>query len=351
MNLNNYLNNLRKGKRTFQNQIETYDKKYRAAKFSRFEHKAMLTIVFGILSFIMLSIINLGLASLGTQSLGTILPAWVISSVTILSSLGIGAIIGKHVEKKQNLKTEIQNNLSKTEQEKLESEIRNEIELERTKNESKLNEELISQVAPLEKNNLELSDLDETLSKNLDDETALLTSLSAQKILNERFRSIRNKKSNFLDTLAFTLTTGIGVTYFTHISLPITGGVVNYYSLLATFIISSIGGLTYKINKNRKERELFNKINGELGSLSLPTTIENSDVEAYSIKEKIEENIKTISKNKTDLIKERELLELSKTNTQKSLSEKQVLRETPILNSNETELTEEPAIRTLRPRY
>lgn len=351
-------------------QIVISDQRKTIINFNKFKYKADVTATFSFISSLVISLLTVILGkSESIVSLVSTIPVEAFPFIFAGGSL-CGGIIGRKLfELKLKLKERlISFTTASTESEKLEEEVKYEIQLEKAKNRNKaikkiidsLNpNKLISSISLFDECNIinkkailnkeELEKKIEELSVLLKEQNDELDLLTTQKVLLKKFLNVKDKSFQKSKEVTDLTCQGFGVAMCTGMPLfslkayPLSSisEFSVYLSLFAPVIAAIIGGCVYFKKRNKDNIKVFNNLNNELGENALPDKIKEDYCEEYDIDTKIESKIIEISIVGIQLQEYKRALE-SFTNDE---DKKQIL-EPSVAKEHVIQATKEPSVKT-----
>lgn len=315
-------------------EILVNDEKTRMAKANRFESKVETTVAFSLLPYLGLATTSAVLIANGTMTnvVGSI-PPESIPLIILGGSLGIGTIARKLLEKKYKIEERLRAfTNAKTDKEKLEEELRHEIEIEKIENRNrtleeaketiKANQAMINSLSsrynisdknmPLTKEELEYKV--EELTNVLKQKYEELDILTTQIALYRKFSKVKSKADRVMDTAMNAMMGGMITMMYVDMPIILMKDIIHYdnpntafISILAPFF-AGIGGISaYTINKNKNISKTYNKLNNELENNSLPK--DQEAIDTISLAAKIDNLIKEISLLLIQLYEQKRILE------------------------------------------
>ncbi|MDD6879848.1 MAG: hypothetical protein PUD59_06505 [bacterium] len=334
MKIDDFKHELFEQKKQNELQIDLYNKKSIISKVNKFEHKAGLTAIFSMVAYVPVFFIT---AILGKNFNDLMLSSGILNyyypSLLVGCSLGIGSMITHLIQKKYQVKSIFKSfSKSKNECEKLEEEIRYEIEKEKLRNKNKVIDNLISCIdIDRDKSNLEITskeniidnqiiyeEMEKRINKlllSLEEQNNLIDILSSQKVLNKRFLTFREQFRKLSIRILNSMVVGVFILYLNFPAFVI-GDSVTYSSaltslmpIIAPFTVGIICSNVYTSMRNKKYEKVFRKINSELEENSLDEIIDNSLDEERVINESLNQAIKLACNTTLELKKEQLFLE------------------------------------------
>lgn len=311
---------LEKEKEKNNKQIEIYDERTKMSKVNGIEYKCEATLSLASIGFLLLLILTGILTKLLSPSeIANIFPGITHQIFIIGGSLGIGAITRTLLDKKNKVKERWESfSTAKTQTEKLEEEIRYQIELEKVTNRNlaidetirilNLNQEtfektsgrynLEDRTAPLTKEDIE--NITQSLSAIVKEQYDKLDILTTQKVLNDRFWKIRSKLHRFSETIMISQLSG-ALTMFVAacsstmmLNITAEGSILRtIIALLTPYIIGVVGSSVYLNKKNQMYKQVFTKLNAQLGKNSLKENFAISYEESFQEQERLEKEIES----------------------------------------------------------
>lgn len=316
--------------------IRDYDEKMRMCRVNQKDYQIgnslPLASIFYFLPIFILMFLD---GNIDLSIITNVIPAFTVPILLIGGSLSIGTIISKLLNKKYKTKERFKSfSNAKTEVEKLEEEIKNQIELEKLNNRNKIinyviedledNVSILSKISDrytithrnLSQTKEETTDNITKISSLLEEKYKELDVLITKKVLHENFWRIREKFQRIADPLLITLGGSIGIMMLATLPFITAETLLSSCSILEKDImfISSLvcGGIApniYLIKRNKDKKNVFNNINKTLGDNSLPEKIKSAHDEERELKSLIEKEIREISLAEIQLIEQKEVLE------------------------------------------
>ena len=249
-----------------------------------FESKFWITLFFSLVGYLPLFLLSSFLIkTFGVALFTNIIPAYSFPVLLIGSSLVIGVLGKKIMYEKYKLKERLKYfSTANTENEKLKEEICYQIELEKLKNrnltlnetikELNENELLLKKISRkyeiCEKNDFIAKESSikkiEDLSKNIKEKYDNLDMLSSQKVLSDRFWKVRLKGQKAVDTIMYSLISGMLSMFFILIPTLMVKETIAFGSLyvglatiLAPFAAGIIGTSVYMNKRNNDQKEFL----------------------------------------------------------------------------------------------
>lgn len=300
--------------------IDECNKRKNVAKFNRFERKLGYIGAYAFLSYLplmagLLLTIRYGdISFLSNLAPGITLP---IGTIVIPSIIGIA--VNKIVDKKYNIKNRLKEfSSAKNEAEKIEEEIKNLIEIEKTSNRNNAISKSINCIKEncsiLDKFSSkydikEKEDVSENvdadikeLSQNLKCKEKELDILCTKKVLANSFHQIRIKTKIF-DTLVYSMVGGLMLALSTAaptLALNNIGKIqISSFSPLFPFFIGYGASVGFFLKRNNDYKKVFNRFNSELGFDRLSNYLDNeynAPIEEINvISKQIEDKVSEIS--------------------------------------------------------
>lgn len=294
----------------------------KAASINQLDNKLLLTFACALIPYVAITIVFVILVKvLGASTIANILPPFISQIIFTGVPLGIGALRSKLIFKKQKIKERLKSfSKAKTETEKIEEEIYNQIELEKLNNRNKINIQAINSLDYNEsilqfvsdKYNIEeknqSSNKEETeqklnvLSTIIEKEYNELDILSTKKTLNTHFSEIRDNYEKVTAILYACMTAGLMTMAVTFTPLFMLREVYTYSSLftnllhaLAPLAVGILGACGYRIKRNKDSEKAFDNLNSTLGENQLPKNTKDIHKETKEYKRIIEDKINHIS--------------------------------------------------------
>lgn len=313
-------------------QINIYDERIRLSSVNQFEYKAIITIIFSLLSFFTLLFLPEILTKSGIiASLTRAIPTESFSLIITGCSLCVGTIGRKILERKFKIKERLkQFTTANTQSEKLQEEVKYTVELEKAKNRNKViqqtldllnsNQSILNSLShrydmndrtmpqTLEENKKGVEDF----SKLLKDKYTELDILTTKKILNENFWKVRTKGQKVKDTMMTGMLGGLFTMIYGNLPHLIVMGYIpssGLMPLFTPFIAGFMGAIGYMIKRNKDYIHVFNNLNNELGENALPDEIKEEYEKHQDTDAKIENKIRDISKNEIKLYELKRIME------------------------------------------
>jgi len=320
--------------------IKSITNKLRIIQSNKFEWRFSNTMLFTALVYLV-SIIILGI--LGSSIISPLIPANIIPYTVLAYSLGLG-IIGENIYNKVVNNKEKFNEYFSNDTNKLEEEIRNEIELNITQNKNNIINKTIEllndnkyKCSLLKQNKEETKNTIHQLKTLIDSAYKELNIETTKKVLIEKFCTIRDKSQKRNKTIITSIFSGIisvlliclvGIFIKDIITFNIVG------NLIIPFIIGSVTTSIYSIKNNKNTKKIFNKLNNELGNNSISYEVSKDDIKTLTEDKKIVNYI-SILKTELDKLEERydKLVEEEKKANSTILNKE---KENPILSDSPT---------------
>lgn len=328
MNISEIIKKFEIKKETNKKNMDNLSEKIKMSLINQLDLKMGILLAFSSIFFLISSF-----TFLFASSAGLVINSLSVGSVAALligAPLAMGAIINKIVNKKFQIKERIKKfSKAKTEQEKLEEEIRYQIEYEKLNIKNNI---IGKTIADLEKNSKILNEVsnnyylinkDESKSKedlendinNISDKIKELESeldeLITRKILCDVLSGIKTWPFFVIFIMLVFTTCSMYTGLVLYLAAKITNTVITGLFLLPNGLISLFASFIngYIMNKkNSNLKAIFNKINSELGNITLTDELSNSPEKLYNEIEKI----KSLIKLKTDEISAFQVLLLEK---------------------------------------
>lgn len=301
-------------------QINEYGYKVTTLKVNRLENKLINSFFFSFLSYFIVTLSSFFLVQIiDFSKIAHILPMLLTTSI-----FGGGVLIEKLLEKKKKFKENLQQfSYSKTEVEKLEEELKYEIELEILKNHNiaiylamdhlKGNNSLVEGCNTGEKSNSKIAvqkinnDLHE-LYKDLDE-------ITTKKVLSGKFLKVIDKFARVNSEFLISVLIGLVMTLLADLPIAIfvsngyisfTDSISSFISICSPFIVGSLATGGYFMKKSKDMTTVFNHFNSQLWDLGI------SEVVVYQKKEELErllkKKIQVIVEKEVQLQKEKSIL-------------------------------------------
>lgn len=315
---------LEKEKEQNNEQIRISDERMRMLKVNSLEYKAEITSVFSIVASVVLLLISLiPLKSLGTS----IITNFIYPIALIGSSLGIGTIGRILLDKKYQTKERLKAfSTAKTQAEKLEEEVHYQIELEKANNRNKAidesikvlnaNQTMLSRIsgrydlydrtAPQTKE--EAQQKLEELTNIMKEQYEKLDLFTTKKVLQDRFREIRQKYLRRQTTMFVTMISGVftmTIATFPILMVPSSSVLARLTVPIVSLITGIVGSSAYMSKRNKDHRKVFDNLNSQLGENALIENLDKkieSDLEEQKeIETLIENQIRNISLTEVQL--------------------------------------------------
>lgn len=351
-------------------QIKISDERKRMANVNQFEYKALGTLGFSVVPYLILFFLLMALTKNGIiTSLRGIIPAELFSYAIEGGSLSIGALVIEIFKWKFKSKERLKAfTTAKTQSELIQEEVKYAIELEKAINRKKAIKQAIDLLDSKQSISNSLSDQydirDKTIpqtekdaKRKVEDLSLVLKGkydeldvLTVQKVLHEKFWRVRSVLDKVLSMIIAPLL--VGFITMIYVDLPLI--IVKDYlfssgliSMFAPFIAGIMGAGGYMIKRQKDYIKAFNNLNKELGENALPNKIKESYEERKDIDAKIESKINEISKVEFKLQEQKRNLESFSTDdsekeqTIEPLVAKEQTIEVTIDNGNESRYTQE----------
>lgn len=312
--------------------IEEYSLKITAIKNNRFEYKLAEIIGFSLIPYILFLNIT-SLLSSGAALL-TYIPGELISILVAASSLAVGDVCRKILDKKFKISEKLKEfSNATTEKELLEEEIVNEIELEKTKNRNMSIQNAIGLLQTKKSAFKFLSDKSciksideiqtrkktqeeiEKYSQTLKIRNEELDILSTKKVLHEKFGEYREIDRKKVDNI-ITLTMGVLVGLFSLVycnapsiineAIAFSSNASHLLSFSIPFVLGTVGTIGYMIKTKKDNMKVFNKFNNKLGDDKLPLEIEDGYNEGQEINKSLAKKVDIVCRVE-NLLREQEI--------------------------------------------
>lgn len=308
-----------------------FDAIKRLANVNRFEDKALTTFAMSLLPYGALIGLSLHLFKDG-NAISTISVEGLSVMITG-GSLLVGAVGTKLLNKKKKIKERLQPFTdAKTEAEKLEVEVKSEVEVEKAENrnlilqkavdfivsEQKARKDLAKQYdmrdKNLDKSPEEIQTEVESLSRTLEEKYGELDLLIFQKVLNDYFWGVREKANLFLNTSVVSILGGAFTMCCMNVpTLIFRDYLPDDFSLVHAItpaIVGAIGSGCYMLKKNQVYSKAFQSLNKQLGENALPNKTKSIYNDQEEIRSKIELAIDDLGKLKAQLLVQKQYLEM-----------------------------------------
>ena len=303
-------------------QITVSDQRTRMAKFNQFEYKAIGTLGFSMIPYLLLVVLSAILTKNGAMtSITSAIPAESLPLIIVGSSLGVGTIGRKILEWKFKTKERFKSfTTAKSQSEKLQEEVKYAVELEKAKNRNKAIQQTMDS---LNSNQLILNSLSSrcdisdkvlpqtkeesqkrvkelsTLLKVKYDELDVLTT---QKVLHEKFWKVRTNGQKIMEIMMAGMMGGLFTMMYGDMPLIMLRDSLTYssvssslISILTPLIVGVAGVSGYVVKRNKDYEKTFIILNSELGENALPEKIKEAYEEQQNIDAKIEGKMREIS--------------------------------------------------------
>lgn len=306
--------------------ININDEKMRLAKINRFEELLTSSIGFAVLAYFGIVgvceylVINDSVGAL--SNIMSISEYFLTTAAAMATSLGLGALVTKVIVGKQKLKERFKTfSDAKTEAEKLEEQVKYEIELEKAKNRNKAIKKMMEaqeknrRFLEIMTSKYEIKDKEtpqsrEECEKNiqaileaLEINFEKLNKLTYKKVLEETTSAVRDKISARLDVGRNSLITGAVTMLLFDIPIIFTHGLITDASMMAIYMCVSLpfvisagvaGAFTTKWNRDRKK--MFKNLNENLGDDKLSEELNFDDYKLDTLEKDIDCVMATIEK-------------------------------------------------------
>lgn len=306
--------------------ININDEKMRLAKINRFEELLTSSIGFAVLAYFGIVgvceylVINDSVGAL--SNIMSISEYFLTTAAAMATSLGLGALVTKVIVGKQKLKERFKTfSDAKTEAEKLEEQVKYEIELEKAKNRNKAIKKMVEaqeknrRFLEIMTSKYEIKDKEtpqsrEECEKNiqaileaLEINFKKLNKLTYKKVLEETTSAVRDKISARLDVGRNSLITGAVTMLLFDIPIIFTHGLITDASMMAIYMCVSLpfvisagvaGAFTTKWNRDRKK--MFKNLNENLGDDKLSEELNFDDYKLDTLEKDIDCVMATIEK-------------------------------------------------------
>ena len=333
MNISEIIKKFEIKKETNKKTMDNLSEKIKMSLINQLDLKMGILLAFSSIFFLISSF-----TFLFASSAGLVINSLSVGSVATLligTTFGTGAIINKIVNKKYQIKERIKKfSKAKTEQEKLEEEIRYQKEDDKFNSKNNLTDKTITDLETNSKilnkvsNNYYLVNKDESKSKemlendinNINDKIKRqkneLDELTTKKVLCDVLFCTKTGELFviFIVLVFTTCSMYLGLSFF--LASKITNTVITELFLLPIGSISLLASSIYGYLMNKKNSNLkaiFNKINSELSDTTLTDELSNSSEKLYKETEKIKSliNLKTeeLSASQILLLEKKQILE------------------------------------------
>lgn len=306
--------------------INVNDEKMRLAKINRFEELLTSSIGFAVLAYFGMVgvceylVINDSLGAL--SNIMSISEYFLTTATAMATSLGLGALVTKAIVGKQKLKERFKTfSKAKTDAEKLEEQVKYEIELEKANNRNKAIKKMLEaqeknrRFLEIMTSKYEIKDKEtpqsrEECEKNiqaileaLENNFEKLNKLTYKKVLEETTLAVRDKMSARLDVGRNSLITGAITMLLFDVPIIFTHGLITDASMLAVYMCVSLpfvigagvaGAFTTKWNQDRKK--MFKNLNENLGDDKLSEELNFDDYKLDTLEKDIDYVMATIEK-------------------------------------------------------
>lgn len=297
------------------------DSKRRLLNVNSFFYKFKLTTIFSGLSFAALCIIDTVLMNIAEPSIINTLPEFVFPTALMVGSFGSGLIINNMIYKKYDFKNRLRNfSNAKTDKDKLEEEMKYEIEIEKLLNKNKIIDKKLSNINEYASNQNENNQYDcyfpelksSDLPNILEEKHKKLDGLITQKVLIERFYNKIQKKERRVSYLlsmvigGFILFTGYQIPILSVSKIAANSSLLQcLIDLTVPFVIGSGIAYAYDIRKNKISKKVFDSYNKNLEEYTINPDInfDNYYSKINEINSKIKTQINEISFLEVEILK------------------------------------------------
>lgn len=356
-------------------QINISDERTRMASINQIDYKLGAILSTAIIPYFGLTMVCALLENLvDITTFTNIFTPYSIPIILAGSSLGIGTIINKSLEKKWQTKERFHAfSKAKTEAEKVEEEVFYRIELEKANNRNQVIQKTID---TLESNNSLLQRLSskydineknvpqtensakkklEELSPVLEQKYNELDILTTQKVLSESFWRLRCKGQKGIDLTLVTMGGGSMPMMLNAIPFTTMNDTYTSFSLLTRtlmlfipLVVGALGTSIYWTRRNKVREIALNKLNNKLDENALPKQVENTYNETQELLAMIERKISDISVLEVQFKETQRVLEriTSEHSTQIDLSQSLGRNSVENIINNSTQFPDEVAIPT-----
>jgi hypothetical protein len=262
--------------------------KMKLASVNQMGSKIAESLGFALLFYVSLILLIMLLIKYGSLALLiNIIPINILPFAVFGGSLAVGGLITKCIDKKFKIEEKIKSfSKANTQIEKIEEEVKYEIETEKAKNKNEIinktsnlvssSEVIVSTVSSEEQDNKkkEEENKDEVqlkinnIKKTLKEKYVELEDLIKQKVLHEKFWETKSKSDRVIKTTLAGLLSGVATLMC--IVIPVIA-MKNFFSLnfagmamlylVAPFVVGALIGSGYMIKKNKDNKKVFNKLN------------------------------------------------------------------------------------------
>lgn len=301
--------------------ININDERARMSKVNGLEYKGLVTLTLSFTAYVLLYIATIILTkTTGIGAITNILPGFTFDLALIGGSLGLGAIAKKILDKKYKIKERLRNfSTSKTQAEKLEEEIRYQIEVEKAKTRNRAIDATI-EVLEFKHNTLRVVSRDDKhipqtreeaewkvqeLTAIVEEKYSILDLLSTKQVLHKRFWEIRDGAQNISKSLMVIAMCGLATMIltttpiFSSVATPDASVLVTILKLLAPCLAGGLAGGAYMVKRTKDYNKAYDRLIAQLQESTLDTEIlrdsENIYSEKYTIEAMIEKQIREIS--------------------------------------------------------
>ncbi|MBR1413392.1 MAG: hypothetical protein IJ574_01825 [Bacilli bacterium] len=305
------------------NKIDELDKKIHAISLNSFERRLTNVAAFSMLPWLILTMVSMSLIKLEILTNINL-----IHLITLGVPLTIGVISENMLYKKSKLKKQLKKESDAITNEKLlEEKIRNEIEKVKLENKNDVLASTFKNVVAKEEvieslgkefnlSKKDNSDSQEELEKLVEEKNKELELLSTKNVLKEKFSSVRNNFNKYDDMITHGILGGVMVMMIWSAPNIAVGSILKQGSSLLNIFIPLILGATvtagYIIQNDNTYKNVFKKINNELGDDALPEKTKVSKIVTNSEENNIERFDKEIFNTKIQLSEARLQLEMLK---------------------------------------
>lgn len=342
------------------------DERTRMANVNKFEYKALKTLGLSVLPYLCIFISSALLTKNGAMtSITSTIPIESLPLIIVGSSLGIGTIVGKLLERKYKTKERFKSfTNAKSQSEKLQEQVKYAIELEKARNRNKAIKQtmdsLNSKQSVLNSLSIRYNISDKALpqtkeesQKRVEELSILLKEkyneldiLTTQQVLHDKFLKVRIEGQKSIYIMLSGMMGGVVAMFYFDLPLIMLKNSLIYSSIspnilsVLTPLIAGVVGLSgYMIKRNKDYEKAFNILNRELGENALPNKIKEAYYEKQEIDGKIESKMREISITGIQLQEQKRIMESfiddsnKKENTLESSNAKEHIIEETIIDT------------------
>lgn len=331
-------------------QIDSSMEKAKMADNNKFEHKALETVAFSMLPYLILFILTTTVYKTGF--LGS-LPVQLVNTAFIGGSLVLGNTIRVMINKKYKIKQRIEEfSKAKNEREKIEEQVKYTIEYEKARAKSNIvsqtyyllnnNQDMINRISKdydvydkkINMSKVELQNNINDLSNILNNKYLELDALIAKKVLSDKFAHVRVEMGTIKDLLTYPFAGGIFAMLICDMPLLVFQSMAqngSLFSVLAPLFVGTVTTGAYIVKRNNDYKKAFKSLNASLGEQSLPEKTKNPFEETCELENKIQKLSDEIIGIEAKIIEQKRLsesqIEDSDTKNQIQLLDKKITEE------------------------